>query len=111
MLARVMTFYSASDKISDLVAVLRTEMPPAYESIPGFRGVVVLEKPGGNHIIAETFWDDEDGIKASESMAADYAKRIRLVAGTPVSVNVYEVVGIAGLAVGDKLASPSQTVP
>jgi heme-degrading monooxygenase HmoA len=104
VLARVMTFYSASEKISDLFEVLRTEMPPAYESIPGFRGVVVLEKPGGNHMIAETFWEDEEGIKASESMAADYARRIGLAAGTTVSVNVYEVVGIAGLSAGEKSA-------
>jgi NADP-dependent 3-hydroxy acid dehydrogenase YdfG len=37
-----------------------------------------------------------------QSMAADYAKRIGLAAGTTVSVNVYEVVGIAGLSAIDE---------
>ena len=53
----------------------------------------MLEKPGGNHIIAVSFWADEEGVKASEKIAADNAKRIGLAAGTTVSVNVYDVIG------------------
>jgi hypothetical protein len=47
VLARVMTFYSESAKMTDLVESLRSEVPQAYESVPGFRGILVLEKPGG----------------------------------------------------------------
>jgi len=97
VLARVMTFYAASDKIADLVTAMRSELPPRYESIPGYRGILVLEKPGGNHIIAITFWDGQEGVEASEDAAADNAKRIGHASGTTVSVHVYDVMGTSGL--------------
>ena len=96
MLARVMTFYASSDKIADLVATLRSELPARYGSIPGYRGIVVLEKSAGNHMIAMTLWENEEGIEASEDVAVDNATRIQQASGTAVSMNVYEVVGMGG---------------
>ncbi|HYA69631.1 MAG TPA: hypothetical protein VED63_12945 [Acidimicrobiales bacterium] len=98
MLARVMTFYSDTARFADLVESLRSTLPVTYASVPGYEGLLVLEKPGGNHIIAASFWASEEGVKASEEIAADNAKRIGHAAGTTVSVNVYEVIGMDKLA-------------
>lgn len=97
MLARVLTFYSESAKIPDLVESLRSELPTAYASIPSFRGVLVLEKTGGNHIIALTLWEDEEGVRASEPVADAFADRIGEEIGHSVTRNIYSVVGAMGL--------------
>jgi len=94
-----MTFYSESAKMADLVESLRSEVPQAYESVPGFRGIVVLEKSGGNHIIAVTLWEDEEGIRASEAYADGFAHRIGDAIGTAVSRNIYNVLGTTGITV------------
>lgn len=96
MLARVMTFYSEIAKIPNLVKSLRSELPAVYGSLPGFRGLVVLEKPGGNHIIALTLWEDEEGVRVSEPLADAFADRIGQEIGHSVSRNIYSVVGTIG---------------
>ena len=103
VLARVLTFYSESAKIPDLVESLRSELPTAYASIPSFRGLLVLEKTGGNHIIALTLWEDEEGLKASESTADGFADRIGDEIGHSVARNVYSVVGSIGLEPGTEM--------
>ena len=97
VLARVLTFYSETGKIPDLVESLRSELPAAYTSLPSFRGALVLEKTGGNHIIALTLWEDEEGIRASEPTADAFADRIAEEIGHSVTRNVYSVVGSIGL--------------
>jgi len=96
--ARVITFYSDSTKMSGVVESLRVDLPHTYASIPGFRGALVLEKPGGNHVIALTVWDDEEGVRASERHADEFAERIGDAIGTSVSRNVYRVIGTTGIA-------------
>ena len=94
-----MTFYAETLVMWDLVASLRSHLPPAYEAIPGFRGLVVLEKPGApNHIIAVTLWEDDEGLQASEGIADAFAERIGLAAGTSVTRNIYNVIGTIGMA-------------
>jgi heme-degrading monooxygenase HmoA len=88
-----MTFYSESARMIDLVETLRSEIPPAYEAIPGFRGLQVLEKPGANHVIALTLWEDEEAVEASADLAEDKANRIAHAIGTSVSRNIYNVLG------------------
>jgi len=97
VLARVLTFYSESAKIPVLVESLRRDLPAAYESLPSFRGALVLEKTGSNHIIALTLWEDEEGLKVSEPTADAFADRIAEEIGHSVSRNVYNVTGTIGL--------------
>jgi hypothetical protein len=99
-----MTFYSESARMPELVEALRLELPPAYESLPSFRGLLVLEKPGGNHVIALTLWEDEEGVQASETLADEYAERIGHAIGTAVSRNIYSVLGSIGFAPTKKSA-------
>ncbi len=101
MLSRVMTFYSESKRLTEVVESLRADLPPAYEALPGFRGLLVLEKPGTrNHVIALTLWDDEEGVEASETLADTIADRIAAATGTSVTRNIYTVMGKIGIAEG-----------
>ena len=102
MLARVLTFYSESSKMPELVESLRSDLPAAYESIPGFRGLLVLEKTGGNHVIALTLWDNEEGLRASEPFLEGFARQIREAVGTSVSRNIYTVLGRIGIGPTDE---------
>jgi len=96
VLARVLTFYSESAKIPDLVQSLRSELPAAYESLPSFRGALVLEKTGGNHIIALTVWENEEGVNESAPVADAFADRISEEIGHAVSHNIYSVIETIG---------------
>jgi heme-degrading monooxygenase HmoA len=107
MLARVMTFYSESVGMTDVVQSMRSDLPPTYSTLPGFRGLLVLEKPGTrNQVIAVTLWEDEEGVAASEELADTIADRIAAATGTSVSRNIYNVVGRIGVA--DRKAEPPE---
>ncbi len=94
-----MTFYAESESMTDLVASLRSDLPPLYEALPGFRGLLVLEKADTrNHVIALTLWQDLDGLVASEATAHGFADRIAEATGTAVSRNIYSVLGQIGIA-------------
>lgn len=99
MLARVMTFYSETVSMTDVVETLRSDLPPAYAELPGFRGLLVLEKAGRrNHVIAVTLWDDEEAVEGSEALADTIADRIGSATGTSVTRNIYSVLGRIGIA-------------
>jgi len=83
--------------MGELVDSLRHDLPADYGAIPGFRGLLVLEKPGANHVIALTLWEDETGLAASEPFAESYAERIADAVGTAVARNVYNVLGTLGM--------------
>jgi heme-degrading monooxygenase HmoA len=89
-----MTFYVEAADMSALVASLQAELPPLYASMPGFRGLLVLERPDERrHVMALTLWEDDESVKASESLAETLADRIAEAAGTSVTRNIYSVVG------------------
>ena len=91
--------------MTDLVDSLRSEMPPRYEALPGFRGLLVLEKPGArHHVIALTLWEDEAGVAASDAVADHVAERIAEAAGTAASRSVYRVLGSM------RVAEPKESV-
>lgn len=99
MLARVMTFYAAANDLSDLAESLRSELPPVYVPFPGFKGLLVLEKPGTrSHVVALTLWEDEESLRASEKFADAFADRITHAAGNAVARNSYNVLGSIGIA-------------
>lgn len=80
--------------MTNLVASLRSDLPPVYESFPGFRGLLVLERPDvRHHVIAVTLWADDESVSASEGLANVVADRIAEAAGTSVSRNIYNVLG------------------
>jgi heme-degrading monooxygenase HmoA len=92
MRARVMTFYVAAVDMTGLAASLRSELPSIYASFEGFRGLLVLESPDERrHIIALTLWEDDESVKASESLAETIADRIAESTGTSVTRSIYNV--------------------
>ncbi len=92
-----MTFYAESAQMTDLLASLRSDLPPLYEALPGFRGLLVLEKAEArNHVVALTLWKDLDSLAASEATAHGFADRIAEATGTAVSRNIYSVLGQIG---------------
>jgi heme-degrading monooxygenase HmoA len=89
-----MTFYVEVADMTAIVAALRSELPPVYASFDGFRGLLVLEGPDERrHIIALTLWEDDESVKASESLAESIADRIAEAAGTSVTRSIYNVAG------------------
>ncbi len=79
--------------------VVAVGAPPTYASLPGFRGLLVLEKAGPrNHVIAVTLWDNEEAVQASEALADSIADRIAAATGTSVTRNIYNVLGRIGVA-------------
>jgi heme-degrading monooxygenase HmoA len=72
---------------------------PDYQSVPGNRGVYILERPEGDvtHFITLTFWDSLDSIRGFAGDAIEVAKyydedKDFLIEFEP-SVVHYEVVG------------------
>jgi hypothetical protein len=97
--ARVMTFYSDNEDMTDLMASLRSQLRAAYEPIPGFRGALVLGETGGrSHVIALTLWDDEETLQATRVTADEFADQIAVATGTSVARHVYNVLGSLGVA-------------
>ena len=85
--------------MTDLIESLRSDLPPQYEAIPGFRGLLVLELvQSRNHVIALTLWENEEDVAASEASASAFANRIADATGTGVSRHVYNVLGRLGIA-------------
>ena len=85
--------------MTDLVASLRSELPLAYESMPGFRGALVMQQQGARtHVIALTLWDDEETLQGTKATADGFADRIADAIGTSVARNVYNVLGSLGVA-------------
>jgi len=98
MQARVMTFHPDREHMPGLVNSLSLDLPRAYQVLPGFRGLLVLENPGSpGHVIALTLWEGEEGLTASETFAEGFAKRISLATGTEVTRGIYEVVESLGI--------------
>ena len=94
----MMTFYSESEKLLGIVDALRKQLPQTYEAIRGFRGLIVLDKPVSDHIIAVTLWDDEKALQASETHARAFAQQISRATGAEVSYSTYNVLGSIGIA-------------
>jgi heme-degrading monooxygenase HmoA len=98
VLARVMTFYATRGDLATLAESLRSELPPIYGPFPGFKGLLVLEKPDPrSHVIALTLWEDEESLQASEKIADTFAEQITHAAGNAVARNVYNVMGSIGI--------------
>jgi len=92
-----MTFFAQSNDLAVLANSLRSELPPIYTPFPGFRGLLVLEKPGDRrHVIAMTLWEDEERLWASEKIADAFADRITHAAGNAVARNTYSILRSIG---------------
>ena len=88
-----MTFSARHEILTTLIPALRQDLPATYEAIPGFCGLLVLEKPGTDHVLAITLWEGERGLDASEHHARDYARTISKATGAEVSHSTYQVIG------------------
>jgi heme-degrading monooxygenase HmoA len=93
-----MTFHAESEDLARLVNALRSEVPAAYESLPGFRGMVVLDHADTiHHVLAVTLWKDEESITASSPFAATFVDRIARATRSIAACDVYEVIGTLGI--------------
>jgi len=64
--------------------------------------LLVLEKPGTDHVLAITLWEGERGLDASEHHAREYARRISEATGAEVSHSTYQVIGSIMTASDDR---------
>ena len=100
MLARMITFHADGGDLAQLVDSLRSEMPSIYDSLSGFRGIVVLEDndESPNHVVAVTLWEDEASLAGSEAVANVVVDRIARATKALPSRKTYTVLGTMGIA-------------
>ena len=90
---------------------MRSDLPDAYEALPGFRGLVVLVRPGEqDHVIALTLWADAESVTGSERNADTVVGRIAMATGATATREIYEVLGTLGV-VDDTAREGSEPVP
>jgi CheY-like chemotaxis protein len=90
--ARVFSFRAEGSDLTELVTVLETKLIEAYQGIPGFRGLYVLEHKG--RVLVVAFWEDDSGIAASKLLAYRVADHIAKMTRTVPLVEVYQVEGM-----------------
>ena len=84
--------------MSELLGELDTDLLPAYESLPDFRGLLVLEKADGrSHVIALSLWEEEAGPQASDLLGEEISDRVALATGASVSRSAYTVRRMIGM--------------
>lgn len=69
MFGRMSTLQGSPDSIDAGTASLRDEVVPAGQEMGGFRGVLALADRSTGKMIAITFWETEEAMRASEARA------------------------------------------
>lgn len=74
MHARVTRFEGAPDRIDDAVRQTQDVWEPRLREIDGFGGVVSLADRSTGTIVAITFWESEDAMRASDQKVTPVRK-------------------------------------
>jgi len=99
VLARVLTFSAAEGTdLTELVDALRTETSADLESMPGFRGLIVLERGRHQDVLTMTLWEDAASLEASDMLASAIMDRIARATRNIAVRDVYRVLGTIGIA-------------
>jgi heme-degrading monooxygenase HmoA len=98
MFARVSHFSEAAELIDESTRLVREQILPQIETIPGFLGVESLADRATGQTMSITYWETEDAMRASEEEANQLREQAaKLGEGEVRSVERYEVVLRVGL--------------
>jgi heme-degrading monooxygenase HmoA len=101
MIARIWHGKVPAEKANAYRAFLRARAVPEYRSVPGNRGVRILERTDAEvvHFVTLTFWDDIAAIRAfagpEEALAKYYPEDKEFLLEFEERVTHYAVVGAA----------------
>ena len=93
MFARMTTLQGSPDQVEPTIESIRAEVLPGVKDLDGFDHIVALVDRSAGTMIAITFWESEEAMRASE----EAANRLRESASTGTSneiagVDRFEVV-------------------
>src|SRR3954454_3820653 len=94
MYARLTRFDGAPDRIDDAVRQTEDVWLPKLREIDGFRGITSLADRSTGTIVAVTFWESEDAMRASDEKVSGVRKDVAetvAVSSQPI-VEHYEVI-------------------
>jgi heme-degrading monooxygenase HmoA len=93
MHARVSVFEGSGDRIDQIVGRVESEALPILREQGGFKGFTVLGDRSSGRVVATSYWDSEDDMRASEDAvreSREAAAEAMGAAGGP-QVTHYEV--------------------
>ena len=76
MHARLTRFDGAPDRIDDAVRQTDDDWLPKLREIDGFRGITSLADRSTGTIVAITFWESEDAMRASDQKVTSVRKDV-----------------------------------
>jgi heme-degrading monooxygenase HmoA len=93
MHARLTRFEGSPERIDDAVRQTEDVWVPRLREIDGFGGVVTLADRGTGTIVAITYWESEDAMRASDEKVTDVRKEVAdaVAARSQPIVEHYEV--------------------
>jgi heme-degrading monooxygenase HmoA len=92
MHARVSYLDAEQDKVDDVLGQVESDIVPSMKDQDGFKGFTVLVERSSGRLMAISFWDSEDAMKASEEWADQSRGEAAETAGSPEPrVERYEV--------------------
>ncbi len=93
MHARVNTLQMDPRRIDDALRQLNEDDIPRFREIDGFRGFTVLADRSSGKVVATSYWDSEDQMRASEDAVREARKRAADTGGASAEPQVerYEV--------------------
>jgi heme-degrading monooxygenase HmoA len=80
MFARVQTVHEPADRLDQLTAIARTQLPKARE-LPGYRGFSYLVDRASGKALVVSYWETEEDLRAVEANTA-MRERTAAEAGT-----------------------------
>lgn len=92
MFARVSTLQGPTEGVDGLMREAEENVIPSVKQLDGYKGFLLLADRGSGGVVALTFWDTEDSMRASEE-AANKLRDQAATAGSEqiVGVERYEV--------------------
>lgn len=93
MHARVNTLQMDPQRIDDALRQVNEEDIPRFREIEGFRGFTVLADRSSGKVVATSYWDSEELMRASEDAVREARQRAADTGGasTEPQVERYEV--------------------
>jgi heme-degrading monooxygenase HmoA len=92
LFARVSTFEGSPEQVDQLTRYATERVVPALHELEGFNGVLGLADRQSGRVIAVTFWETEEALRASEEEANQLRDDSAQAASeTVASVERYEV--------------------
>jgi len=95
MHARVTTFHTEPARREEGTRMVEDEVIPAVRKMDGLRGAWWLANSDGTRVIAVSFWDSVENLRASDQAVRQFRDRAQESGSTLLSVEEYEVVAEA----------------